>query len=218
MSFIEVNNVCKEFGKVKALSGMSLTMEEGQQYVIKGASGSGKSTLMYLLGGLDRATSGEVIVGGRDISSLSDSAMAAYRNKFIGFVFQFHFLLPSMTCLNNIYLPAQIAGVPTGSIRDKVMAGAERLGVAHCLNKFSFELSGGEQQRVNILRALSLGPKLLLCDEPTGNLDSENSQKVIDLLREMSEKSGTTLVIVTHDENIAQQFDQKFLVKDGQVL
>lgn len=218
---IKIENVKKFYKQSRALNGVSLTMNEGEEYLIRGASGSGKSTLLYLLGGLDRPTEGRVIVNQKNLVELSDEELALYRNRYIGFVFQFHFLLPSMNCLNNLLLPARLAGLPneeSEEVKKRVLTLAYTLGVTECLEKFPFELSGGEQQRINIIRALSLKPKLLLCDEPTGNLDSENSKKVIQLLRTLAAEFKATLVVVTHDPMIAESFKNQFLMKDGMLV
>jgi len=217
---IRLENVKKFYNQSRAVNGVSLSMNEGEEYLIRGASGSGKSTLLYLLGGLDRPTEGEVIVNQKNLASLNDEELALYRNRYVGFVFQFHFLLPSMNCLDNLLLPARLAGFAaneTEDVKDRVLKLAENLQVTHCLAKYPFELSGGEQQRINIIRALSLKPKLLLCDEPTGNLDSENSRKVIQLLRTLSREFHATLVVVTHDPSIAESFSNQFLMKDGKL-
>lgn len=218
---IKIENVKKFYKQSRALNGVTLSMNEGDEYLIRGASGSGKSTLLYLLGGLDRPDEGKVIVNQKNLVDLSDEELAIYRNRYIGFVFQFHFLLPSMNCLDNLLLPARLAGLSkneTAEVKERVLALADTLGVNHCLSKFPYELSGGEQQRINIIRALSLKPKLLLCDEPTGNLDSENSQKVIQLLRSLAREFKATLVIVTHDPQIAQSFSNQILMKDGMLV
>ncbi len=215
---IKLENVKKFYKQSRALNGVSLTMDEGEEYLIRGASGSGKSTLLYLLGGLDRPSEGRVIVNQKNLAELSDEELAVYRNRYVGFVFQFHFLLPSMNCLDNLLLPARLAGFSTKvtqDVKSRVLALSETLNVSHCLTKFPFELSGGEQQRINIIRALSLKPKLLLCDEPTGNLDSENSQKVIQLLRSLAREFKATLVVVTHDPLIAESFSNQLLMRDG---
>ena len=214
-SFIEVSHLRKIYGKSIALREVSLKMESGQHYCIQGASGSGKSTLLYLIGGLEHPTSGEIKVEGNALFSLDDEKLAVYRNRFVGFVFQFHFLLPSMDCLDNILLPARIGDQNSSKIKKHVSDLAESLQVTHCLKKYPFELSGGEQQRINLVRALSLSPKLLLCDEPTGNLDSGNSEKVISLLRELSILNKSTLIIVTHDNGVAEKFGNKFFLKAG---
>jgi lipoprotein-releasing system ATP-binding protein len=191
--YISAQNVEKLFKDTHALNGVNLELMAGEQCALKGASGSGKSTFLYLLGGMDKPSKGKIFVGGRDIVKLGDQDLANYRNLEVGFVFQFHFLLPTMGVLDNILLPAKIAGRELEPIKKKAIEFAERLGVSHCLGKASYELSGGEQQRVSIIRALSLSPKLLLCDEPTGNLDSENTKIVVTLLREMAHELGSTL-------------------------
>lgn len=218
MSLVQIKNVTKKYGNHFALKDLSLELGEEKQYAILGASGSGKSTLLYLLGGLDRADDGEVVVDGLSLSDLSDEDMAHYRNQSVGFIFQFHFLLPSMNCLKNILLPAEIGGHKVGPVKKRALALAEHLGITHCLNKFPYQLSGGEQQRVNIVRALSLKPKLLLCDEPTGNLDSENSKKVTLLLQKLATEFGSTLAVVTHDRSVAQHFENTFVLRDGQLI
>ncbi|OFZ37791.1 MAG: hypothetical protein A2504_08560 [Bdellovibrionales bacterium RIFOXYD12_FULL_39_22] len=212
------NNVKKSFDKVNALNGVTLTLFEGDQYVIRGASGCGKSTLLYLMGGLDRPTSGSVVVNGQDLSQYDDDALAKFRNTFTGLVFQFHFLLPSMNCLNNILLPARIAGVSLSNIKENCQEFARELGVDHCLAKYPFQLSGGEQQRINIIRALSLRPKLLLCDEPTGNLDRKNGQNVTRILLESAKHFGATLVVVTHDQNVSSHFKNELVMEDGRLI
>lgn len=215
---IKIENVKKFYKKSHALNGITLSMNEGEEYLIRGASGSGKSTLLYLLGGLDRPTEGKVIVNQKNLVDLTDEDLALYRNRYVGFVFQFHFLLSSMNCLDNILLPGRLGGVYSEEVLARSKQLAKILSVEHCLEKYPFELSGGEQQRINIIRALSLKPKLLLCDEPTGNLDSENSQKVIQLLRSLAKEFHATLVVVTHDPQIAQSFSNQLLMKDGMLV
>jgi lipoprotein-releasing system ATP-binding protein len=215
---VRVENVKKHYGNAIALDGISLSLNTGEQYVIQGASGSGKSTLLYLIGGLDRPTEGRIDVQGHSLSDFNDERLALYRNRFVGFVFQFHFLLSTMNCLDNILLPAKIGQVEIAPVAKLASELANDLGVSHCLSKFPYELSGGEQQRINIIRALSLKPKLLLCDEPTGNLDSHNSQKVISLLTGLAKKYNSTLVVVTHDDNVASHFNTRFQINDGALL
>lgn len=218
MSFLKVKDVYKDFGKTHVLRGVNLLVEKGEQVALVGPSGSGKSTLLYLLGGLDRPAQGTIEVEGVELQSYSDSQLAHYRNSEVGFIFQFHFLLPSMNSLDNILLPCKIGKKNLKEVRTQAIKLAEVLGVSHCLKKFPFELSGGEQQRVNIIRALSLKPKLLLCDEPTGNLDSANSKKVMELLSELSRHFGITLIVVTHDLNIAQSLSRKITIEDGRII
>ena len=217
-SLVNCQNITKSFGKNEILKGISIDLNQNEKYVIQGSSGSGKSTLLYLIGGLDRPEQGKILYDGSDISQFNDEKLAKFRNKNIGFVFQFHFLLPSMTCLQNVLLPAQIAGVSKSDTKNFVMDLAKKMKVDHVIKKYPYELSGGEQQRVNIIRALSLKPKLLLCDEPTGNLDSNNSQLVISLLEELSSQMNSTLVVVTHDRNVAGRFNNKITIEDGRII
>lgn len=216
--FLEVNQLEKSYGPTKVLQGLSFNVEKSNDLAIVGSSGSGKSTLLYTLGALEKADKGTIIIDGVDISALNDEELAKFRNESIGFVFQFHFLLPSMTCLDNALLPAKIGGFNTKEIKKRVLNFAKILKVEHCLKKFPFEVSGGEQQRINIIRAISLNPKLILCDEPTGNLDSKNSHTVLDLLRSISEEVESTLIVVTHDEKIANSLHQKITIEDGQII
>jgi ABC-type lipoprotein export system ATPase subunit len=218
MSFITLSNVEKTFGDTKVLRGLNLKIESKELVAIRGASGSGKSTLLYLLGGLDLPTSGKVIIDNKNLSSMNDEELAHFRNSHVGFVFQFHFLLPSMTCRQNILLPARIGSRNLGDVEKVIIELANILGVSHCLEKFPFEISGGEQQRINIIRALSLGPKILLCDEPTGNLDSKNSEKVTTLLKNLAAEFGATLLVVTHDDKVASFFPRKIVIEDGQII
>lgn len=218
MSFIRLEQVEKSFGKTKVLRGLNLTIEHKELVAIRGASGSGKSTLLYLLGALDQPTSGKVIIDQKNLTSMSDQELANFRNDSVGFVFQFHFLLPSMTCRDNILLPARIGGKNLKQVEADMHKLAEILGVTHCLAKYPFEISGGEQQRINIIRALSLRPKILLCDEPTGNLDSKNSEKVTTLLKNLSADFGATLLVVTHDDKVASHFPRKIVIEDGQII
>jgi lipoprotein-releasing system ATP-binding protein len=217
-SFIDIQNVRRSYGPVKAVDGVTLKLDQGQQYAIQGASGSGKSTLLYLIGGLDRPSEGDVLIEGASLSKLSDEGLAEYRNRWVGFMFQFHFLLPSLDAMGNILLPARIGGQKISDVEGHAKSLARVLGVQHCLSKYPFELSGGEQQRINLIRALSLKPRLLLCDEPTGNLDSENSLKVIDLLQSLSQEYGSTLVVVTHDPSVVAKFQTVFTMRDGKIL
>lgn len=218
MSFIRLEKVEKSFGKTKVLRGISFTIADKELVAIRGASGSGKSTLLYLLGGLDTPTGGSVTIDNQNLTSKSDEELAQFRNSTVGFVFQFHFLLPSMTCRDNILLPARIGGKSLSETEKMTKKLADILGVTHCLEKYPFEISGGEQQRVNIIRALSLKPKILLCDEPTGNLDSKNTEKVATLLKNLAQEFGATLLVVTHDDRVASYFPRKIVIEDGQII
>lgn len=218
MSLIVLSNVEKSFGNTKVLRGINLQIQDKESVAIRGASGSGKSTLLYLLGGLDQPTSGKVSIDNKNLTSMSEEELATFRNSHVGFVFQFHFLLPSMTCRDNILLPARIGGKDTAKVEKDTEELAKILGVTHCLTKFPYEISGGEQQRINIIRALSLRPKILLCDEPTGNLDSKNSEKVTTLLKNLAADFGATLLVVTHDDKVASYFPRKIVIEDGQII
>ena len=217
-NLLKVNDLSKNFRTQKVLQDVGLELGQGEHCVVTGQSGSGKSTLLYLIGGLDRPTSGEVCFESHNIFDYTDEKLAVYRNKYLGFMFQFHFLLPSMTCLKNILLPAQIGGVDQSRVTKKIKDFAKYLDVEHCLNKFPYQLSGGEQQRINLIRSLSLSPKLLLCDEPTGNLDSANSKKVIDLIVEVTKELNCALILVTHSSKIAARFERKITIEDGQII
>jgi lipoprotein-releasing system ATP-binding protein len=215
---IEIRGAIKQYGKVRALNNATVTFERGGQYAVTGASGSGKSTLLYLIGGLDRADQGEVFVDGKELGSLGDEALATYRGHEVGFVFQFHFLLNSLNCRDNILLPAKISGAQVKKVSEHTEGLAKQLGVENLLEKFPYQLSGGEQQRVNLIRALSLKPKLLLCDEPTGNLDSHNTELVVNLLSDLALEQGSTLIIVTHDQNVASRFSHQVRMRDGSII
>ncbi len=216
--FIKIENLKRFYDRSKALNGINISFSKGKEYVIKGASGSGKSTLLYLLGGLDRPTEGTILIENEDLNQMNDERLALYRNRNVGFVFQFHFLLTSMNALDNIYLPARLSGEFNQKITKRVSELADILNVKDLLKKMPYELSGGEQQRINIIRALSLNPPLLLCDEPTGNLDSQNSSVVIELLRTLSKENGSTLILVTHDKDIAGSFSNQLQMRDGQFV
>jgi lipoprotein-releasing system ATP-binding protein len=218
MSFLQVENLSKNYGQQKVLQNLSLKLERSEQMVIQGMSGCGKSTFLYLLGGLERYETGKIQVSHQELSSMGDDQLAKYRNGTVGFVFQFHFLLPSLDCLGNILLPARIGGKFSPMVQKRVLEMAKYLDVATLLHKFPHEISGGEQQRVNIIRALSLRPELLLCDEPTGNLDSINSQKVISLIRQLAREFEATLILVTHDRDIAAQFENVRQMRDGHFI
>ena len=215
---IVVKNLVKSYGEVEVLRGINFTLPAGGQCVIQGASGSGKSTFLYLLGGLETIDGGSITVGELPLHSCSDEGLAHYRNTHLGFVFQFHFLLSSLKVVDNIYLPARIGPGLTREVKERVGEIATILGVDHCLKKYPHQLSGGEQQRVNIVRACSLAPRVLLCDEPTGNLDSENTQRVVQLLKDISLRFSLSLVLVTHDREVAGQFGQVLTMSDGTIL
>ena len=205
--------------EVRAVNGASLEIAEGEAVAIVGPSGAGKSTLLHLLGGLDSPTTGEVLLDGIDIYKLRDKERARIRNERIGFVFQFYHLLPEFTALENVMLPAMIRGRKTKDERRKTKEKARdvliSVGLENRLNHRPGELSGGESQRVAIARALVNSPEILLCDEPTGNLDSKTSESIYELLLNIKSRTSMALVIVTHDERISTRTGRTLHIKDG---
>ena len=216
MVIIELKNVSRVYTsgdhELKALDNVSMTLEEGKFVVILGPSGAGKSTLLNLLGGLDSPTSGKIIVDGKDISTLSNDELAEYRAEKVGFVFQFYNLVPTLTVHENVKLVNEIA--PDSLSATKML---EEVGLSDHLKNFPAELSGGEQQRVSIARALAKNPKILLCDEPTGALDSETGVCVLKLLLKMARDYRKTIIIVTHNQNIAKMADVIIRVRNGKI-
>ena len=216
MSLVELKGVSRIYTsgdhELKALDDINLSLDKGKFIVILGQSGAGKSTLLNLLGGLDSPTSGQIIVDGKDISTLTSDELAAYRAVTVGFVFQFYNLIPTLTVKENVELVNEIA--PYALPAEKMI---EEVGLIDHLNNFPSELSGGEQQRVSIARALAKNPQILLCDEPTGALDSETGVLVLKLLLKMAKGYGKTIVIVTHNQNIAKMADVIIRVKNGKI-
>lgn len=219
MNILSTHNLTKTYGTgdnvVHALTDVSLDIEEGKFVSIIGSSGSGKSTLLNLLGGLDRPTSGDVILDGKAIFEMDDEALTIFRRRKIGFVFQNYNLVSILNVYENIVLPIELDGTKIDTVYvDKIM---DVLGLSE--KKFSMpnQLSGGQQQRVAIARALIHKPKVLLCDEPTGNLDSQSGKEVLRLLRELQSEDGQTIIMVTHDGNIADQADRIVRIEDGQI-
>ncbi len=200
---------------VKAVDDVSLSVEKGASLCVTGASGAGKSTLLQLLGGLDCPTSGSVMLDGGDIYKLSDSKRSKIRNRRVGFVFQFFHLLPEFNAIENVMLPAMIGGK---AVYDKAYELLKSVGLGDRIEHKPCELSGGESQRVAIARALINDPDILLCDEPTGNLDSETSESIYRLLFDIKTKSSAAIVIVTHDDNLARRTDAVIHLKDGRVV
>ncbi len=217
MAIVEFKNVSRVYSsgdhELKALDGVNLTLEEGKFVVILGPSGAGKSTLLNLLGGLDSPTSGTITVCGKDISTLSKNELADYRAETVGFVFQFYNLIPTLTVHENVTLVKEISKNPLSATKM-----LEEVGLKDHARNFPSELSGGEQQRVSIARALAKNPKILLCDEPTGALDSTTGVLVLKLLLKMAREYGKTIVIVTHNQNIAKMADVVVRVKNGKVV
>lgn len=214
VEFHGVNRIYKSGDhELRALDNISFTLDKGKFVVILGQSGAGKSTLLNMLGGLDSPTSGKIIVDGRDISELSGDELAKYRAEKVGFVFQFYNLIPTLTVHENVALVKDIA--PNSLSATKMI---EEVGLADHLKNFPSELSGGEQQRVSIARALAKNPEILLCDEPTGALDSETGVLVLKLLLKMARDYNKTIVIVTHNQNIAKMADVIMRVKNGKIV
>jgi putative ABC transport system ATP-binding protein len=201
---------------VEILRGIDLTIPEGQFAAIMGASGSGKSTLLGLLAGLDAPTEGEVILDGTPISRLNEDELAEIRGKKLGFVFQSYQLIPMLTALENVLLPFELNG--SGSGRARATELLESVGLADRLDHYPVQLSGGEQQRVALARAFMLEPPIVLADEPTGNLDSQNGEHVLELLLRRHRESGTTLVMVTHDPQISERAERRIILRDGLVI
>lgn len=220
MSILQVSNLVKIYGKgdttVSALGGVSFNVEKGEFVAIVGASGSGKSTLMHLIGGVDRPTSGSVMVDDNDIYSFNESELAIFRRRNIGIIYQFYNLIPTLTAEENIMLPRLLDKRKPD--KEKLRAILETTGLTDRAGHLPNELSGGQQQRVSIGRALINDPALILADEPTGNLDSRSSKEIIDLLKLSNKKYNQTLIIITHDEKIALQADRVITVADGMIL
>ena len=220
MKILQASNLTKIYGsgenEVHALDGVNFSVEKGEFVAIVGTSGSGKSTLLHMLGGLDRPTGGSVEVDGKEIFSLKDEELTIFRRRKIGFVFQNYNLVPVLNVYENIVLPVQLDGkTPDASYIDSII---ETLGLERKLENLPNNLSGGQQQRVAIARALASKPAIILADEPTGNLDSKTSQDVLGLLKVISQKYGQTIVMITHNEEIAQLADRIIRIEDGKIV
>lgn len=220
MTILETKDLRKVYGAgdtaVHALDGVDLTVEKGEFLAVVGTSGSGKSTLLHMLGGLDRPTGGSVTVDGREIFSLKDEELTIFRRRKIGFVFQSYNLVPVLNVYENIVLPIQLDGrTPDKTYIDQIV---ETLGLGSKLQNLPNNLSGGQQQRVAIARALAAKPAIILADEPTGNLDSKTSQDVMGLLKVTSQRFGQTIVMITHNEAIAQMADRIIRIEDGRIV
>ncbi len=217
---LEARNLSKSYstprGPLPILSGVSLSLAEGDAISIIGPSGTGKSTLLYILGALEPPTSGDVMLDGRNPFTLSDKDASAFRNEEVGFVFQDHCLLPQCTVLENVLIPTMV-GTNKNDVQQRAKQLLDQVGLSHRLDHRPAELSGGEKQRVSIARAMIRGPKLLLCDEPTGNLDRHTATQVADLLLELNRASKTILVVVTHSAELAARFPKVFELVEGQL-
>lgn len=216
---LEVQDIHKKYqsgeSELEVLKGVSMQVKKGEAICLLGASGAGKSTLLQILGTLDRPSSGQVLYHGDNLISLDDEKLAEFRNQKMGFVFQFHHLIQELSALENIMLPSLIAGEDEALAKEQAMAWLNDLGLSERAHHFPSQLSGGELQRVAIARALVKKPEILLADEPTGNLDSENGKRIQDLFFELQKKLGITLIVVTHDLQFASQFPRVFKVKNG---
>lgn len=220
-SVVSIKNLEKKYitdsEELTVLKNLNLEVEEGSKIVIVGESGSGKSTLLNIIGGIDKVTGGTVISGdGKwDVTKLSEAQMSEYRSGFLGLIFQFHYLLKDFTALENVYMPALIAGVPKKEAVEKAEQLLKDVGVIERKNHLPSQLSGGERQRVAVARALINNPQLILADEPTGNLDPANAEKISEILFSMVEKYKKTLILVTHDEKIAKKGDVIYRIVEG---
>ncbi len=216
MSFIEFQDVEREYvvgdSVIKAVNGVSFQVDEGTFNVVLGQSGAGKTTVLNMLGGMDSPTRGTILVGGEDVSKMNEKQLTGYRRNKIGFVFQFYNLVPNLTALENVQLAKEICKDP---LNPKEML--ERVGLAERMNNFPSQMSGGEQQRVSIARALAKNPQIVLCDEPTGALDSGTGRKVLKLIRDVARDMGKTVIVVTHNAPIAEMAQTVIHMRDGKI-
>jgi lipoprotein-releasing system ATP-binding protein len=222
-NIISLKNINKVYGQntanpTQVLFDLSLSFEESTFNSIIGQSGSGKSTLLNILGTLDKATSGDVIINNKNTQQMSKNELSNLRNESIGFIFQFHYLLPEFTALENVLMPYRISKKPiTKEVQDRAEDLLEIVGLTKVKNNLAINMSGGQQQRVAIARALINNPKIILADEPTGNLDSDSTEQVYELLREINKRYQTTFIIITHDRHIAEKADRIVEIKDGRI-
>ena len=219
MEILRVENLTKEYGKgeneVRALDGVSFSVKKGEFVAVIGPSGSGKSTLLHILGGVDRPTSGRVLMDGKDVYAQNEEQLAIFRRRQVGLIYQFYNLIPVLNVTENITLPVLMDGQKVN--RDRLKELITTLGLTDRENHLPNQLSGGQQQRVSIGRALMNAPAVVLADEPTGNLDSKNSKEIVELLKVSNEKYGQTLLVITHDESIALQADRILSIEDGRI-
>ena len=215
---IQAQNIVKRYGELEVLRGVDFHVESGEVVSIVGASGAGKTTLLQILGTLDLPDAGSLTIDGHPTTGLSRKQLSEFRNRNLGFVFQFHRLLPEFNALENVLMPAWIGGQSTSQARPRAEQLLQDLGLSHRLDHNPAELSGGEQQRVAVARALMNSPKVLFADEPSGNLDSENAAMLHDLFFELREKTGQTIVMVTHNEDLANRADRSLRMADGRFV
>ncbi len=218
---LEVKDLCKSYRcgdrVVEVLKGITFQISQRETIALLGASGAGKSTLMHIMGALDRPTSGTVSYQGEELFQKSERELASFRNSSIGFVFQFHHLLPEFSALENVMMPALIGGVARGEAIGRAETLLDEVGLSHRLSHKPGELSGGEQQRVAVARALVMGPRLLLADEPTGNLDMKTSEGIHQLFSDLHDKKGLTVLVVTHNERLAAMMSRQIRLQDGKI-
>lgn len=212
---IRVENIYKSFGDLQVLKGVHLSVKKGEIVAIVGKSGAGKTTLLQIIGTLDRPTKGKVLIDGKDVFALNDKQLAAFRNQHIGFIFQFHQLLPEFTALENVCIPAMIAREKESSYQPRAEKLLCDLGLRDRMNHNPNQLSGGEKQRVAAARALMMSPDIILADEPTGSLDEKNKKELADLLLQLRKEYGQTILLVTHDKELAAIADRIIEIKDG---
>jgi len=215
---IELQGITKSFGSLQVLKGIDLTIDKGEVVSIVGPSGAGKTTLLQIMGTLDKPDTGRILLNGTEINRLKERELAAFRNREIGFVFQFHQLLPEFTALENVTIPALIQGVSSGEARRRAVEMLEFMGLSERASHKPAELSGGEKQRVAVARALINHPSVVLADEPSGSLDTHNKEELHRLFFELRDKLGQTFVILTHDEGLASQTDRTIHMLDGRIL
>lgn len=215
---IQLESITKNFGSLQVLKGISFTIEKGEVVSIVGPSGAGKTTLLQIMGTLDRPDGGQVWLNGTDVSRMKEKELSAFRNREIGFVFQFHQLLPEFTALENVMIPALIQGVSSSTARKSAMEMLDFLGLSSRVSHKPAELSGGEKQRVAVARALVNHPSVILADEPSGSLDTQNKEELYRLFFDLRDKLGQTFVIVTHDEDLASKTDRTIHLIDGRVV
>lgn len=213
---IKCAGITKDFPPQRVLHGLDVEIKDGEFVAISGRSGSGKSTLLYVISTLDQPSSGELWLDGRNVNAMTDREVHQFRNREVGFIFQFHYLLPELTALENVLLPARNLGMMEAK-RDSALALFAELGIAEQTHKFPGQMSGGQQQRVAIARALVLSPRYIFADEPTGNLDTYNAGLVMKILRRVNKENGTTICLVTHEPDFAAMADREIYLIDGRI-